>query len=178
MCYFMCFYILTFNESAIHLLLFAYLLRTMSSTTDISASFSESAEAKRERRLQRRRERKSLLCIGNSQTTEERLTSRRIRDRARHTAQTVEQRQALLQVRRERLAAESPEQREARLQYRRDHLATESPEPREARLQCSRESRTTGEQTSQLFKQHSVEVHTPFCVELTSLDVVNLSKNQ
>ena len=48
--------------------LFAYLLRTMTSTTDIGAYFGESVEAKgeREKTLKKVRERKSPPCIGNS----------------------------------------------------------------------------------------------------------------
>ena len=68
---------------------------------------------------------------------------RRIRDRAWRAAQSVEQRQRLLQYRRESLDAESGEQREAWLQQMselaREQLAAETAEQREARLQQVRE---------------------------------------
>ena len=67
-----------------------------------------------------------------SETTEQQLSRRRIRDRARRKAQSVEQRQILLQHRRERLNAESGEQRDVRLQQMReltrDRRAAESSE--------------------------------------------------
>ena len=57
-----------------------------------------------------------------SETAEQReqRLSRRIRDRARREAQSVEQRQILLQHRRERLNAESGKQRDVRLQQMRE----------------------------------------------------------
>ena len=61
-----------------------------------------------------------------------------MRDRARCVAQTVEQRQSLLQQRRDRLNTESAEEREARLQQtstrQRERLATESAEESESML--------------------------------------------
>ena len=51
---------------------------------------------------------------------EQRLSRRRIRDRARREAQSVEQRQTLLQRRRERLNAESGAERDVRLQQMRE----------------------------------------------------------
>ena len=70
-----------------------------------------------------------------SETTEQRLSRRRIRDRARRKAQSaVEQRQILLQRRQEKLNAESGEQRDVRLQQMReltrDRRAAESCEQR------------------------------------------------
>ena len=69
--------------------------------------------------------------------------SRRIRDRARREAQSVEQRQTLLQRRRERLNAESGEERDVRLQQMRevsrDRRANESSQQRAARLQQMRD---------------------------------------
>lgn len=64
---------------------------------------------------------------------------RRARDRARHTAQTAEERDARLrQIRDNRchsLATESEEERAVRLQRMRDRLASETEEERAARLQ-------------------------------------------
>ena len=72
----------------------------MSSTNDISVALTESAEAKRVRRLQRRRERERARRASETvEQGEERLSRRRIRDRARREAQSVEQRQTLLQHR-------------------------------------------------------------------------------
>ena len=51
---------------------------------------------------------------------EEQLSRRRIRDRIRRAAQSVKQRQILLQLRRERLNAESGEERDVRLQQMRE----------------------------------------------------------
>ena len=67
------------------------------------------------------------------------MAKRRVRDRARRAAQTVEQRQACLQCRRDRLNVESAEEREARLQQMRERIAAESAEEREARLQQMRD---------------------------------------
>ena len=135
----------------------------MSSTNDVSVAPSESAEAKRVRRLQRRREteRELVVCLKqrnnwnsgcaeegsetelgvkpsqlNKEDVKDRnlvvclkqrnngnsagLSRRRIRDRGRREAQSVEQRQRLLQRRRERLNAESGEQRDVRLQQMRE----------------------------------------------------------
>ena len=60
----------------------------MSSTiNDVRVAPGESAEAKRERRLQRRRERDR--ASETAEQREERLSRRRIRDRARRAAQSV-----------------------------------------------------------------------------------------
>ena len=72
----------------LHALLFALFFFSMSSTNDVSVASPESAEAKRVRRLQIRRERARLA----SETTEQRFSRRMIRDRARREAQSVEQR--------------------------------------------------------------------------------------
>ena len=67
------------------------------------------------------------------------MSRRRIRDRARREAQSVEQRQILLQRRLERLNAESGEQRDVKLQQMReltrDRRVAKSSEQRAARLQ-------------------------------------------
>ena len=67
---------------------------------------------------------------------------------------------------RDRLAAESDEQREARLQQmsdtQRERIAAETIEQRQVRLQNISERQQglrSGEQTPQLFKQRSVQVH-------------------
>ena len=127
--------------------------------------------------LQRRRDR---LNNESLQDREARLLQ--VRDRL--AAESPEEREARLRQMRDRLAAESPEEREARLRQMRDRLAAESPEEREARLrqmsahqhqrltvetveerevrlqrarQRERDIRTSGEQTSQLFTQPSVQ---------------------
>ena len=99
----------------------------MSSTiNDVRVAPGESAEAKRERRLQRRREReRAHRASETAEQREERLSRRRIRDRARRAAQSVEQRQTLLQLRRERLNDESGEERDVRLEQMRER----SPHP-------------------------------------------------
>ena len=69
--------------------------------------------------------------------------NKRIRDRARRAAQSVEQRQTLLQLTRERLNAESGEERDVTLQQlrelARDRRAAQSSEQREATLLHMRE---------------------------------------
>ena len=69
----------------------------MSSTiNDVRVAPGESAEAKRERRLQRRCEReRAHRASETAEQREERLSRRKIRDRARRAAQSVEQRQTL-----------------------------------------------------------------------------------
>ena len=79
----------------------------MSSTNDVNVAPGESAEAKRERRRERARGSRT------SETAEQRVeqfSRRSIRDRARLAAQSVEQRQTLLQLRRENLDTESAEE--------------------------------------------------------------------
>ena len=81
---------------------------------------------------------RSCLASEVAEQREQRLSRRRIRDRARREAQSVEQRQILLQRRRERLNAESGEQRDVRLQQMRElteeteelpsHLSKEQPD--------------------------------------------------
>ena len=67
--------------------------------------------------LQRRREReRACRASETAKQREGRLAIRRVIDRARRAAQAVEQRQAFLQSRCERLNAESAEAREIRLQ--------------------------------------------------------------
>ena len=69
---------------------------------------------------------------------EEQLRRRRVRDRPRHVAQTVEQRDLSLQQRYNQLDAENEQEWEGRLQRMSTHqsecLAIESTEEREARL--------------------------------------------
>ena len=69
----------------------------MSSTNDISVAPAESAEAKRVRRLQRRRERERARRASETAEQREERLSKRIRDRVtcRREAQSVEQRQTL-----------------------------------------------------------------------------------
>ena len=70
--------------------LFTVLDLNESSAKDVKASLSESAEDKRERRLQRRQwERKSLQCIWTAEQREGRLSRRRIWDRVRHAPQST-----------------------------------------------------------------------------------------
>ena len=69
----------------------------MSSTNDISVGPAESAEAKRVRKLQSRRERERARRASETVEQREERLSRRIRDsRVRREAQSVEQRQTLL----------------------------------------------------------------------------------
>ena len=76
------------------------------------------------------------------------MSRRRIRDRARRAAQSVEQRQTLLQLRRERLNDESGEERDVRLEQMReltrDRRAAQSSEQREAMLLHVREQMRDG----------------------------------
>ena len=68
----------------------------MSSTNDISVAPAESAKGKRLRRLQRRRERERARYASETAEQREERLSRRIRDRVRREAQSVEQRQTFL----------------------------------------------------------------------------------
>ena len=89
---------------------------TTSSTNDVSVAPGESAEAKRERRLQKTAKERGSRASETAKQREERLSRRSIRDRVRRAAQSVEQRQTLLQLRRGRLNTESREERDVRLQ--------------------------------------------------------------
>ena len=80
----MCDYHMYFIHFLVKVKFWFLLTRTMSSVNDIGASFAESAEARRERRLQRRRERERAHCASETaEQWEERLSRRRIKDRAR-----------------------------------------------------------------------------------------------
>ena len=89
--------------------LYSYAISMSSTINDVRVAPGESAEAKRERRLQRRREReRAHRASETAEQQEERLSRRRIRDGARRAAQSVEQRQTLLQLRWERLRSPHP----------------------------------------------------------------------
>ena len=91
------------------------------------AAYKMDSVDKREKCLQRRREReRSRRASETAEEREERLRKRRVRDRARRAAQSASAREIDLQQRRERSAAESPESREARLQRMRDRVAAET----------------------------------------------------
>ena len=132
----------------------------MSSANDVSVASPpppESADAKRVRRLQRRCEKESARRA--SETMERWLSRRRIRDRGRRGAQSVEQRRRereksrraseTAEQREQRLSrrirdrarreAQSVEQRQILLQHRRERLNAESGEQRDVRLQQMRE---------------------------------------
>ena len=67
----------------------------MSSTEHIGAYFAESAEAKRERRLQRRRKSPGRRASETAEQKEDKLSRRRMRDRAKRAAESQHKREAL-----------------------------------------------------------------------------------
>ena len=82
-------------QSAIHFLE-SYFLVPMSSTNDIDSSFADSAGAERERQFQTRHAREGAHLVSEAaEQLEDRLSKRRIRDRAGRTAQSVKQRQSI-----------------------------------------------------------------------------------
>ena len=94
----------------------------MSFTKQSGASFAESAKAEREEGFKEgAREKECTVHLKQRNNGNRRTTRHRAR-------QTVQQRQAFQQVRREWLDAESAEEREIRLQQLRDPRAAESAE--------------------------------------------------
>ena len=102
-----------------------YSLQKMSSINDISVSLAESTEAKRERSFKEGTQKKEHVMHLKQQRTGSKIEQKKNQRQSytcRCTTQTTEQRQPLLQVRRERLDDMYGEQSKTRLQQVREQM--------------------------------------------------------